>query len=151
LTSLNKEVFDTDRGLWLATDQNELYPNPHSYAKESHSLDWYTFIGRMLGKALYEGVLIPTTFAGFFLAKWLGRQSYLDDLASLDNDLYNGLIALKNYAGDPEDLSLTFTLDEEDLGMMRSIDLKRNGSNIPVTRANRMECESVVKDVVSWR
>jgi hypothetical protein len=37
LTSLSKEAFDTDRGLWLATSQNELYPNPHSYAKEGRS------------------------------------------------------------------------------------------------------------------
>jgi hypothetical protein len=35
--SLSKEVFDTDRGLWLATSQNELYPNPHSYAKEGEN------------------------------------------------------------------------------------------------------------------
>ena len=34
LTSLCKEVFDSDRGLWLATQNNELYPNPHSYATE---------------------------------------------------------------------------------------------------------------------
>ena len=33
-TSLCKEVFDTDRGLWLANKKNELYPNPHSYATE---------------------------------------------------------------------------------------------------------------------
>ena len=33
-TSLCKEVFDTDRGLWLATKKNELYPNPHAYATE---------------------------------------------------------------------------------------------------------------------
>jgi ubiquitin-protein ligase E3 C len=31
---LTKEAFDTDRGLWLATARQELYPNPHSYAKE---------------------------------------------------------------------------------------------------------------------
>jgi len=37
LTSLSKEVFDTNRGLWLVTDENELYPNPHSYAKEGQS------------------------------------------------------------------------------------------------------------------
>jgi ubiquitin-protein ligase E3 C len=141
LISLSKEVFDTDRGLWLATSQNELYPNPHGYAKEDHSLEWYTFIGRMLGKALYEGLLMNVSFAGFFLSKWLGRQSYLDDLASLDYDLYKGLIALKNYPGDPEDMSLTFTLDQEEFGKMISIDLKKNGANIPVTRANRMECK----------
>ena len=33
LTSLSKEVFDSDRGLWLST-KNELYPNPHVYATD---------------------------------------------------------------------------------------------------------------------
>ncbi len=37
LTSLCKEVFDSDRGLWLSTKNNELYPNPHSYATECTS------------------------------------------------------------------------------------------------------------------
>ena len=35
LTSLTREVFDSDRGLWLSTKQHELYPNPHSYATDS--------------------------------------------------------------------------------------------------------------------
>lgn len=35
--SLSKEAFDTNRGLWLVTNQNELYPNPHSYATEGMS------------------------------------------------------------------------------------------------------------------
>lgn len=34
-----------------------------------HSLAWYRFIGRILGKALYEGLLVEVAFAGFFLAK----------------------------------------------------------------------------------
>lgn len=34
LTSLAKEVFDSDRGLWLSTKQHELYPNPHTYATD---------------------------------------------------------------------------------------------------------------------
>lgn len=33
-TSLSKEVFDTNRGLWLMTDENQLYPNPHTYATD---------------------------------------------------------------------------------------------------------------------
>ena len=36
-TSLCQEVFDTDRGLWLANTKNELYPNPHAYATEGRS------------------------------------------------------------------------------------------------------------------
>jgi len=61
LDSLSKEVFNTDRGLWLATNQNELYPNPLAFATESehrvtrwaqrllsvrtaHQLSWYGFV-----------------------------------------------------------------------------------------------------------
>ena len=59
---------------------------------------------------MYEGILVDVAFAGFFLAKWLGRQSFLDDLSSLDPDLYNGLIFLKHFNGNVEDLSLNFTM-----------------------------------------
>lgn len=34
ITSLCKEVFDSDRGLWLTNKKNELYPNPHGYATD---------------------------------------------------------------------------------------------------------------------
>jgi ubiquitin-protein ligase E3 C len=88
LTDLSKEVFDSNRGLWLANKKNELYPNHGSYATTrkrfshhasyaelksiffaAHSLNWYQFIGRILGKALYEGILVDVAFAGFFLSK----------------------------------------------------------------------------------
>ncbi|KAJ7830890.1 HECT-domain-containing protein [Mycena olivaceomarginata] len=138
-TSLCKEVFDSDRGLWLANKKNELYPNPHTYAVESHNLNWYRFIGRIVAKAMYEGILVDIAFAGFFLAKWLGKQSFLDDLASLDPELYNGLIFLKHYAGNPEDLSLNFTVAVEDFGVTKTVDLVPHGSNIAVTKENRLQ------------
>ncbi|KAG6876550.1 hypothetical protein C0992_012473 [Termitomyces sp. T32_za158] len=138
-TSLCTEVFDTDRGLWLANKKNELYPNPHRYAVESHSLNWYRFIGRILGKAMYDGILVDVAFAGFFLAKWLGRQSFLDDLASLDPDLYNGLVFLKHYTGNFEDLALNFTIAVDELGITRSVDLIPNGNNVAVTKENRLQ------------
>lgn len=31
-----------------------------------HQLQWYSFIGRVLGKALYEGILVDVSFANFF-------------------------------------------------------------------------------------
>ncbi|KAE9406832.1 HECT-domain-containing protein [Gymnopus androsaceus JB14] len=123
------EVFDTDRGLWLSNENNELYPNPHAYATEAHSLNWYRFIGRILGKAMYEGILVD----------WLGRQSFLDDLASLDPDVYKGLVFLKHHTGNFEDLSLNFTVEIEEFGTTRTIDLIRNGSNIAVTKENRLQ------------
>lgn len=46
LTDLSTEVFNTDRGLWQATKQQELYPSPTGYAAESHQLDRFQFIGQ---------------------------------------------------------------------------------------------------------
>ena len=109
------------------------------HCSSAHSLAWYRFIGRILGKALYEGILVDVAFAGFFLAKWLDKQSWLDDLASLDPELYQGLMQLKHYTGDPEELSLNFTVAQEEFGVTKSIDLIPNGSNIPVTRENRLQ------------
>lgn len=144
LTSLAREAFDTDRGLWKATEQEELFPNPQSYARQSEQLSWYAFLGRILGKALYEGILVDVRFAPFFLSKCLGRRglSHLDDLASLDSldsELYRGLIYLKNYTGDVEqDLSLNFTVTDEEFGVRKSTELMPNGANIAVTNKNRL-------------
>jgi len=41
----------------------------HIFLIAAHSLSWYRFIGRILGKALYKGILVDVAFAGFFLAK----------------------------------------------------------------------------------
>ncbi len=45
LTSLVLEAFDTDKGLWKATDAQELYPNPHTYATSGDQLVFYEFLG----------------------------------------------------------------------------------------------------------
>lgn len=63
----------------------------------------------------------------------------VDDLASFDPDLYQGLVQLKNYTGNVEkDMSLNFTVSEEDFGVSRTIDLIPNGSSVPVTNENRI-------------
>ncbi len=142
LTSLIKEVFDTNRGLWRATEAQEIYPNPHSYAQTRESLEWFTFLGKILGKAIYDGILVDVRFASFFLSKWLGKQTYLDDLASLDSldkDFYKGLIYLKNYTGDVEaDLALNFTVTDEEFGVSHTTELIPGGSEVAVTRENRL-------------
>jgi ubiquitin-protein ligase E3 C len=60
----------------------------------------------MVGKAIYEGILLKCTFARFFLnsfaeepSKGSSRNS-VDDLRSLDPELYNNLMKLKYYDGD---------------------------------------------------
>jgi ubiquitin-protein ligase E3 C len=137
LTSCLKQAFDIRLGLFQATTDQKLYPSSLPMAQLPEQLDLLEFLGRIIGKALYEGVLIDVQFATFFLTKWLGKRSYFQDVHYLDQQLYQGLQFLKSYKGDVQDLSLTFSLDAAELGSNRTIDLIPNGSKICVTAENR--------------
>lgn len=138
LTCVSNEAFDPNRGLFAATADQRFYPSPQQYAKEEEQCSHLRFLGKIVGKALYDGVLLNVTFAPFFLAKWLGQRSFVDDLQTLDPDLYSGLNSLKSYTGNVSDLNLTFTIDEREFGVTRAVDLLPNGASIPVTRENRL-------------
>ncbi|KAG7093192.1 hypothetical protein E1B28_006881 [Marasmius oreades] len=142
-TSLSKEVFDLSRGLWSVNKEGELYPRAGGWSEQAHSLAWYRFIGRILGKALYDGILVDVVFAQFFLAKWLHIQSptFFDDLRSLDEELWNGLVFLKRLEteGEIEQLGLRFCVDVEEFGQAITNDLIPNGSQVAVTKDNRLQ------------
>ena len=138
LTGVTKEAFDPKTGLFMETPERLLYPSTSTQALAN--LEFYEFLGRIVGKCLYENVLIDVEFAPFFLLRWFGRHAYLDDLPSLDKQIYQGLVFLKQYQGDFEELALTFSNPvEEGQGQHNDIDLIPNGRNIPVTYQNRLE------------
>lgn len=49
----------------------------------------------MVGKALYEGILLDMPLAPFCVARLQGRRPMFDDLAALDDELYRSLVQLK--------------------------------------------------------
>lgn len=57
----------------------------------------------------------------------------------MDNELYRGLIFLKHYSGDLADLALNFTLTQNELGDVKSVELVPNGNSIAVTKENRLK------------
>lgn len=63
----------------------------------------------------------------------------MDDLASLDPELYKGLLAVKDFTGNVEDLSLDFTSTHIENGRSVNVDLIPNGINTPVTNQNRIQ------------
>jgi len=100
---------------------------------------------------------VDINFAGFFLLKWAltggdgsapresGYRANLNDLRDLDEDLYKGLIQLKNYPDDVEDFALNFTVTDTiktdyATGATKTVtrELKPDGANIPVTNENRL-------------
>jgi ubiquitin-protein ligase E3 C len=147
-TQLTAIIFDPRFGLFSLTNSEggkELYPNPSSSLLTGFD-DTITFelLGRVLGKALYEGVTVETRFARFFLHYLSGRAVHLHHLPSLDQELYKSLMFLKSYQGNvEEDLCLSFTSSIEigaggEGGGGTDIDLVPGGSSIPVTNSNRL-------------
>lgn len=70
----------------------------------------------IVGKAIYEGTLLKCTFARFFLNKFNDKGNQVDDLKTLDPEIYNNLMYLKYYDGNCEDLGLTFAITEDIFG-----------------------------------
>ncbi|XP_047531021.1 ubiquitin-protein ligase E3C [Vanessa atalanta] len=148
LSELLKSAFDPNRGLFRLTKDNMLYPNPGVHLLYDDFPMHYFFVGRMLGKALYENLLVELPLAEFFLAKLCStREPDVHALASLDPGLYRGLLLLKSHRrADVPDLGLDFTIVSDELGEQRIEELKPGGANIPVTAENRIEYIHLVAD-----
>ncbi|GLE01208.1 hypothetical protein PINS_up010038 [Pythium insidiosum] len=136
-------AFDLEYGLFLTTPGDQLlYPNPHAssshFARESDHLTLFQFVGRILGKALYEGIVVQPKFAHFFLSKLLHSHNHLNELPSLDQEIYKNLLFLKSYEGDVEDLGLTFTVVQDVFGAQQEVELVPNGASLPVTNHNKI-------------
>lgn len=127
-------------GLFKSTPDRQLYPNPDAPLATEHMKTHFVFLGRLLGKAVFDGILVDIPLAKFFRLKMLGEVNYPTDLASLDPELYKNMKYLKNCPAETvEDLGLNFTVVNNAFGSAQEIELKPNGRNIPVTAGNRIE------------
>lgn len=170
LTSVTKEAFtDDDLRLFAANNKNALFPNPLAWDQaqeqlrqsgvQSDSGEWresmtlvlerYEFLGRIIGKCLYEGILIDIVFAGFFLLKWAaaaadaGYRANINDLREFDEELYNGMMRLKNYPGDVSELGLDFTIEDQVSAPNEPVrivtrNLAPHGDKMAVTNENKL-------------
>lgn len=137
-----KRVFDPALNLFCSTSEQRLYPSPTSRLHEDY-LSLFNFVGKMLGKAVYEGIVVDVPFASFFLSRVLGQPqsllySPIDELPSLDPELYKSLTYIKHYEGDVSELELTFSIDQDFMGKIETHELERGGKSIPVTKESRV-------------
>ncbi|CAH8617481.1 unnamed protein product [Heterobilharzia americana] len=149
LTEIIRTGFDPNRGFFIYASDKTVYPNPQAAAITPNYLDHYFFLGRILAKAIYDGMLVELHFAYFFLAKIVSRSGgglCFDYLYSLDPQLYKHLLFLKNYQGNVRDLSLDFTMTQSIFGLSEVVELKPDGKLIAVTEENRIEYIHLVAD-----
>lgn len=141
LTSVADEGFkdkDEKYGLFLHNDMYEIYPKP---TLERKQLEYMRFLGKVIGKCLYDHVLIDVTFADFFLKKLLTnlQRGSVDDLRSMDNSLYNNLtklLMLDDKGIEAIDMTFEFT---DAFNPINTTELIKDGSKIKVTRQNILQ------------
>ena len=111
-------------------------------------LHFFRFLGRILGKAVFDGITVEPQFALFFIKKLISKSNSLNDLKSLDFELYKHLNFLREYEGDLGDLELYFRVTDENrvTGQMTEIDLIPNGENVKVSNANKFRYIYMVAD-----
>ncbi|KHO01742.1 E3 ubiquitin-protein ligase [Metarhizium album ARSEF 1941] len=174
LIGVTSEAFgnkEDGTGMFSSNEQGLLFPNPTAVDTrrelvsrqglkdddEDHRdevndlLRRFEFLGRIVGKCLYEGILVDLAFAGFFLLKWPSAgpndentyKGSINDLRDMDEELYLGLLRLKNYRGDVSELGFDFTVTDQVSppgAPVKTITRKliQNGDQIPVTNDNRL-------------
>ena len=143
-----KEAIDPSLGLFSSTTDNKLYPSPPP--RKGSNLTFFEmleFVGLMVGKGLWEGILLELPLASFFLKKFRGIQSCdLDDLPALDPDLAKNLNFLLRNPDKVDDLELTFAITESTNGSSTDVELVKGGASIPVTASNAIQFVQRVAD-----
>merc|ERR1711865_769388 len=108
------------------------------------SLKYFKFIGRVFGKAIYDGQLLDAHFTRSFYKHMLGVPVSVQDMAAFDPSYHQSLSwILENNVADLG-MDLTFTIEEETFGVSETIDLT-------VTDENKKEYVQLVVEQAEHR
>lgn len=142
---LSRVIFDKG-ALLFTTVGNDLtfQPNPNSVYQTEH-LSYFKFVGRVVGKALFDAQLLDVHFTRSFYKHILGAKVTYHDIEAIDPAYYRNLKwMLENDISDVLDLTFSMDADEEKLILyekaeVTDCELIPGGRNIRVTEENKHE------------
>lgn len=145
---LSRQIFNPDYALFLpvASDKTTFRPNRTSGINPEH-LSFFKFVGMIIGKAIRDQCYLDCHFSREVYKNILGRPVALKDMESLDLDYYKSLVwILENDITDV--IEETFSVEADDYGEHKIIELAENGSEIAVTEENKQD---YVKRIVEYK
>lgn len=145
---LNELLMEPSMGLFVCTNKSDqvyaLNPNSRRDNGEDH-LVYYFAAGRLVGRALLEGVVLNFHLAVPLLKIILGIPVTMEDVEYLDPETYKSMRWIAEH-DDVESLALDFSVTtqyerDEKTGevVVEVVDLIPNGRNTPVTDANKQQ------------
>lgn len=145
---LAKEMFNANYGLFIATvqDNSTFQPNRLSYINPDH-IQYFKFVGRIIGKAIFDGHYLPCHFTRSFYKHMLGVSVLPNDMEAIDPEYYKNLKWILENDMEASGLELTFSLEIDDFGTMKNVELKPGGKSILVTEENKVEYVQLVTEM----
>ncbi|KAM0556810.1 hypothetical protein ACHAPJ_005870 [Fusarium lateritium] len=134
---LSRQMFDPNYVLFtpVSSDRTTFHPNKLSGINDEH-LMFFKFIGRIIGKALYEGRVLDCYFSRAVYKRILGKSVSVKDMESFDPDYYKSLCWMLD--NDITDIiTETFSVEDDEFGVTNVVDLIPNGREITVTEENK--------------
>ncbi|XP_035982130.1 probable E3 ubiquitin-protein ligase HECTD2 isoform X3 [Fundulus heteroclitus] len=148
---LVRQIFHTDYGMFSFMKDSRC----HWFSSwKCDNYSEFQMVGTLMGLAVYNSIALDIHFPLYCYRKLLTPPTVpsdpnayigmatatLDDLQQVMPDLAHGLAELLSYEGNvEEDFYLTFQVFQEEMGVVKSYNLKPGGDKIPVTKQNRKE------------
>jgi len=138
---LAREIFNPGYALFTHTiDHSTFQPNPLSGVHGSNHLDYFKFVGRVIGKAVVDGHLMDAHFTRSFYKHLLGVPVDYTDIEAIDPEYYKQLLNILEYSLEEIMMDhLTFSAESSVFGKHTTVDLIPNGSTVAVTDANKLD------------
>nr|PIL97207.1 HECT-domain (ubiquitin-transferase) domain-containing protein [Toxoplasma gondii COUG] len=143
-TLISQKILDPNAGLFQFCDVDEIAYriNPNSAVNEHH-LEFFRFVGLILGKALFDKQMIGAPFCRPLLKHLLQRDGGFQDLEFFDSQVHRSLQWIRAHPIDGV-LDTSFTVTEDFFGETKVIPLKEGGEFERVTDANKEEYISLI-------
>ncbi|KAK4489970.1 hypothetical protein RD792_000624 [Penstemon davidsonii] len=149
---LSRVIFDKGALLFTTVgNESTFQPNPNSVYQTEH-LSYFKFVGRVVGKALFDGQLLDVHFTRSFYKHILGVKVTYHDIEAIDPDYFKNLKwLLENDISDVLDLTFSIDADEEKLILyeraeVTDYELIPGGRNIRVTEENKHQYVDLVAE-----
>lgn len=121
--------------MFSLTPKQELTINP-DLSQNDDMLVHYEFLGRILGKAVYESISVEPQLCLPFLRLMMGKFNTLEDMKNYDYEYYINLNKLRRFSEEEiNDLGLVFELTVPGKPP-RTIELVPSGRHISVNKGN---------------
>ncbi|QCE00747.1 E3 ubiquitin-protein ligase HUWE1 [Vigna unguiculata] len=150
---LSRVIFDKGALLFTTVgNESTFQPNPNSVYQTEH-LSYFKFVGRVVGKALFDGQLLDVHFTRSFYKHILGVKVTYHDIEAIDPDYFKNLKWMLEASAFIDVLDLTFSIDADEEKLIlyertevTDYELIPGGRNIKVTEENKHQYVDLVAE-----